>query len=313
MYWEGNGGNALRFTSPNFTDNNIHHLIFRHSGSVNQIYFDGQLLTPDQILGTQTFTGVGGSGYDIANSPVFGGNVYTNRVYNRALTADEILQNYQAEQYRFETPAGPVTNGLLLYWDAGNLDSYPGTGTTIYDLSGNGNNGNLVNGVGYNQTNGGVLTFDGVDDLLYYSSLNLSSTNYTVMGAARYSGTTRGRMITSTNNNWLIGHWNNSTENYYAEGWVSPVQYGANDTNWRIYAALGDVGTDSYTSYVNNSLSVGPNNGGSAGPNGISVGAQGYGAEYSTGQFSFVLVYNRVLTTAEMTQNYNYFKGRFGL
>jgi hypothetical protein len=208
-----------------------------------------------------------------------------------------------------------ITNGLVLIWDVANPLSYPGTGTTIYDLSGNGNNGTLYNGVGFNQTNGGVLTFDGVDDIVYLSSaysLDLRSTNNTVMGAARYSGGVRGRMINSTINNWLMGHWNNSTENYYAEGTIA-LSAGPSDTNWRIYSALGDVSGDSYSLYVNNSLSAGPSNGGVEGPWGISIGAQGFGSEYSTGNFSFVLVYNRILTAAEMTQNYNYFKGRFGL
>ena len=122
-------------------------------------------------------------------------------------------------------------------------------------------------------------------------------------------------MINSTKNNWLMGQWNNSTENYYAEGSIA-LGAGPNDTNWRIYSALGDVSGDSYSLYVNNSLSAGPSNGGSAGPNGITVGGIGLGignGEYSTGNFSFVLVYNRILTAAEMTQNYNFFKGRFGL
>jgi len=237
------------------------------------------------------------------------------RFYNKSLSASEVQQNYQAEQYRFETPAGPVTNGLLLYWDAGNLDSYPGTGTTIYDLSGNGNNGTLVNGVGYNQTNGGVLITDGIDDVIRLLAPDLRSTNNTVMGAARYTGGPGGRMINSYGNNWLMGQWATTTENYYAEGWVSTPGSGISDANWRIYSALGDVSGDSYSLYINNTLSAGPNNGGSAGPYGISIGAQGGGpgSEPSAGQFSFVLVYNRVLTTAEMTQNYNYFKGRFGL
>jgi len=56
-----------------------------------------------------------------------------------------------------------VTNGLVLYLDAGQSTSYNG-GTTWTDLSGNGNNGTLVNGVGYNSNNGGSLTFDGVND-----------------------------------------------------------------------------------------------------------------------------------------------------
>jgi hypothetical protein len=293
------------------------HVACTYNGTTQAIYVNGILQNSKSLTGTIITSGTtielgtyGTGDYS------FNGWLANHRVYNRALTASEILQNYQAEQYRFETPAGPVTNGLLLYWDAGNLDSYPGTGTTIYDLSGNGNNGNVVNGVGYNQTNGGVLTFDGVDDLVYSNTPNLSGTNNTVMGAARYTGTSpHGRMINANINNWLIGCWNNSTENYYAVGWVSPVQNGANDTNWRIVTALGDVGADSYTSYINNVLNAGPNNAGSEGPNGISVGAQTAGgySEPSKGEFSFVLVYNRVLTTAEMTQNYNYFKGRFGL
>jgi hypothetical protein len=103
VYWQGGGSPAVRYTTPNFTDNNIHHLVFRHSGSVNQVYLDGQLLTPYDVLGTQTFTGGGvGGSYNIANSPAFGGNIYTNRVYNRALTPDEIQQNYNAIKSRFE-------------------------------------------------------------------------------------------------------------------------------------------------------------------------------------------------------------------
>jgi hypothetical protein len=298
--------------------NKWYHVVGVYSASnFVKIYVDGvedfsrtsgvySSLNPDS---TQNIT----SGFATGLS-YFPGNIANAKIYNRALSAAEVLQNYQAEQYRFETPAGPVTNGLVLYWDAGNLDSYPGTGTTIYDLSGNGNNGTLYNGVGYNQTNGGVLTFDGVDDYGISYNPNLSTTTSTVMGAARYSGATRGRIINSTDVNWLMGHWNNSTENYYALGWVTPVGIGNSDTNWRIYAALGNQPTDNYALYVNNTVTA-TSTDGSSGPDGISIGAQTFGgtSEFSTGQFSFVLVYNRILTAAEMTQNYNFFKGRFGL
>ena len=57
-----------------------------------------------------------------------------------------------------------VTNGLVLCLDASDIKSYPKSGTTWFDRSGNGNNGTLVNGVGYSSGNGGVLAFDGVDD-----------------------------------------------------------------------------------------------------------------------------------------------------
>ncbi len=52
-------------------------------------------------------------------------------------------------------------NGLVLCLDAGNTKSYPGSGTTWTDLSGNGNNGTLNNGLTYSN---GVLTFDSTDD-----------------------------------------------------------------------------------------------------------------------------------------------------
>lgn len=62
-----------------------------------------------------------------------------------------------------------VTNGLVLYLDAANPRSYSGSGTTWTDLSGNGNNATLVNGVGFNSDRGGSLTFNGTS---HYLSLN---------------------------------------------------------------------------------------------------------------------------------------------
>jgi len=315
-FYSNNGsGYNVQTSNSNLWDNNINLYSLTFNNGTLTYYKNGQFFSQHSFAVSSLPSTSGplriGSLKGYPN--YFPGSVFSTSLYNRALSASEVLQNYQAEQYRFETPAGPVTNGLLLYWDAGNLDSYPGTGTTIYDLSGNGNNGTLINGVGYNQTNGGVLTFDGVDDYVISYNPNLSTTTSTVMGAARYSGATRGRMINSTDVNWLMGHHNTTTENYYAEGTII-LGNGPSDTNWRIYSALGNQPADTWSLYVNNSLAV-SNNGGVSGPDGISVGAQTYGgtSEFSTGNFSFVLVYNRILTAAEMTQNYNYFKGRFGL
>lgn len=56
------------------------------------------------------------------------------------------------------------TEGLSLWLDAGNAASYPGTGTIWYDLSGNGNNATLLNGVAYDSNNMGTLLLDGIDD-----------------------------------------------------------------------------------------------------------------------------------------------------
>lgn len=57
-----------------------------------------------------------------------------------------------------------ITNGLVLHLDAAQLRSYPTTGTTWTDLSGNGNNGTLTNGPTFDSGNGGSIVFDGTND-----------------------------------------------------------------------------------------------------------------------------------------------------
>jgi hypothetical protein len=207
-----------------------------------------------------------------------------------------------------------VRDGLVLALDAGSPRSYPGSGTTWYDLSGNGNNGTL-NSVTHSSANGGVfITAGSTASWIDIPSPNLTSTNYTILAASRYSGGSRGRMINGRSNNWLMGHWSETTENYYAGGWVSSVDVGASDTNWRIYQATGNISSDSYQQYVNSTLSAGPNSGGVSGPNGFGIGKYNPGnSEVTTGEIAFLFAYNRVLTTSEIQQNYNAFKSRFGL
>jgi hypothetical protein len=78
------------------------------------------------------------------------------------------------------TTRGIVTDGLVLHLDAGNPESYPGTGTTWNDLSGNGNNGTLVNGVGYSGDNGGSLVFDGVNDIIDVQHSSVYKPNFPI-------------------------------------------------------------------------------------------------------------------------------------
>jgi hypothetical protein len=73
-----------------------------------------------------------------------------------------------------------VTDGLVLSLDAGNVKSYPGSGTVWTDKSGFNNNGTLTNGPTFNSANGGSIVFDGVDDYFQafnnYSSLEMQPT-----------------------------------------------------------------------------------------------------------------------------------------
>ena len=57
-----------------------------------------------------------------------------------------------------------VKDGLVLWVDAMNDNSYPETGITWTDLSGNNNNATLINGPTFDTANGGSIVFDGTDD-----------------------------------------------------------------------------------------------------------------------------------------------------
>jgi hypothetical protein len=57
-----------------------------------------------------------------------------------------------------------VTNGLVLALDAANTKSYPGSGTTWTDLSGNNNTGTLTNTPTYSSANSGSIVFNGTNN-----------------------------------------------------------------------------------------------------------------------------------------------------
>jgi hypothetical protein len=309
-----------------YTPNTIAHAVYTQNGTETKIYLNGVLQQTSTTSGVTLNNGSIGIGN--LSAPGFGGynldsTFYNVRLYNKTLTAAEIQQNYQAEQYRFETPTDPVTNGLVLYLDAGNLDSYPGTGTTWYTLAGS-NNGTLNNGVGFNQTNGGVLIFDGVDDyatagnfftyqaftidlwikpassqttyadiidnnhrgdqnwVLQQNVSNLNEYNFAVFGSASQLSATGN--FTLTSNTWV-----NLTFTYDGD----KVRGYNNGTLFATGASLGT--TINYVSQTFN------------------IGRWDNGGRNWNGQYSVVQSYNRVLSSTEITQNYNYFKGRFGL
>ena len=78
-------------------------------------------------------------------------------------------------------PPKIITTNLTSYLDAANPSSYPGSGTTWTDLSGNNNNFILTNGPTYDNRNGGSISFDGTDDYLLNNSLVLNyNANFTI-------------------------------------------------------------------------------------------------------------------------------------
>ena len=221
-----------------------------------------------------------------------------------------------------------VTDGLVLCLDAADRNSYPGTGSTWGDLSGNGNNGTLVNGVGYNSGNLGSLSFDGVNDYVDLGSEKTlkSSGGWTVSSWINLSQVNSGSLynfIGSTDivhNSWYwtvyqskLALWNRSPGGwYYGSTTMQPNVW------YNCVLVCSDSGT-SYQMYLNGFAEGGTHttytwNGSYAGliVRYIGRGNSTYG-RYFYGKYPQVSIYNRALTAQEIQQNYNATKGRFGL
>lgn len=210
----------------------------------------------------------------------------------------------------------PITSGLICHVDASRTDSYPGTGTTWTDLSGNGNHFTLTNGPTFDaNANGGAFNLDGSDDHITNTSIDLSTSNYTIISATRYRpGATTGRHLSGNSTNWLQGGWDNLTKVHYAQGWVSASSGTGTDTHWAVVMTTRNHGADQSSHWYNGLLQQRNSAGGGGGPNGLTFGRYGPGnSEYAISQCAFLAVYNRVLSDQELFISYEYARQRFGV
>ena len=225
----------------------------------------------------------------------------------------------------FERPLGLVLDGLFLYVDAANTNSYPGTGTTWFDISGNNRNGTLTNGPVYSTSNGGIFTFDGINDFVSFNfpfTQSSSAFSYTVTAGARLATTSAARrQLWSSDSgffDWSFGAGDNTKYMIFTG---TTVALGSNqDTDWHIFTAqwssafgtrlyldnVIDINTPqiSYESNISPVTHIGSN---------PASGPPGPFSEYWEGDVAFVLVYNRALSVTENTQNFNYLRSRIGV
>ncbi len=227
-----------------------------------------------------------------------------------------------------------VTNGLVLTLDAGSTKSYSGLGTTWKDLSGNGNNVTLTNGPTFNSADGGSIVFDGIDDYVLQNAFIDAGSNFSVFAwikpgggidvrngiignsypynsrqgfflstATNYAGTLNTFFIsigsdvaymTAANNSITLNTWN------YVGGTVinggEDIKLYVNGTETSYFGGVLSSGTITYST---NQFYVGARVGGNLEP--------------FVGNIATSQIYNRVLSSTEILQNYNAQKGRFGV
>jgi hypothetical protein len=209
-----------------------------------------------------------------------------------------------------------VTDGLILYYDFSNPSCYPGSGTSITDLSAVSNNGTVVNdysaisyvsdgqtsyfnwstnvgGSGSDQFNGSINT---TSANTYRDFTAVFQPDFTLSGLAGLFCVPNDKSLRVYNNGWQFPNpgnnddWASSPTTYYINGQVSNQAV----AGWNIAGGAR-------------------NNNAFAEPAILYVGTSGYGNRNMQGKIALVLMYNRVLTEEEQLQNYNALKTRFGL
>lgn len=206
------------------------------------------------------------------------------------------------------------SEGLVFLVDAGNPKSYPGSGNKWFDIGGTNHYMDLGTGVSYQSNFGGVLQFS--EDSSGYARItdqyvNLAFGENTVITFSRkLSANNDGRIVTAYQNNWLLGHHDDTYGDYYAEGWVNNINSPKSDTTWRMYTGTGNTNTDVWQLYINDSLEV-SNSAGSQGPRGFNVNNQ-Y-SQFSSAEVAMIACWNRVLTAEEIAEVFTRYRDRFGI
>jgi hypothetical protein len=223
-----------------------------------------------------------------------------------------------------------VTSGLVLALDAANTKSYPGSGTTWTDLSGNSNNFTLVNGPAFSSSR---IYFDGVDDY--------ASSSYAPVFTGDFSISFWVNFTTYINYQNVISSANSGGANYgfwlefgFARGFtlytgltgsailvlednvLSLTSLPTNTWHHVCVTRSGSV-TNNIKLYVNNVLYGQNTYTGNIGLSGynllIARYSQTENTNYFNGYLSSLVIQTSPLTTDQILQNYNALRGRFGL
>jgi hypothetical protein len=218
-----------------------------------------------------------------------------------------------------------VTDGLQLFLDSSKSTSYPGSGTTWYDLSSNEYTATLINSVSYNSGNKGYLSFDGSDYIDVNQSLESESFS---VGALFRTSSPGVKMIlskeTPSGYPWNYRIWLNEGQinadiaqgatqsslssplTTYNDGNWYYIMFTRDDDTWKLYINGVEINSksDNFTGSITNSqeLWIGRS---------AFTGQSITGSYQYTGDISAVMIYNRVLSQSEIAQNYDCLLNRF--
>jgi len=284
------------------------------------------------INGTQVGTAAGGAGSNkhwawgsITGQPF--GYVANLYLYDRKLSLGEITQ-----QYNFLSPTftQPISSGLILHYDPSNPASYPGSGTTLTDLTGNALNATLTSTTYTNP----YLTFNGTSSTTSTADnalLEPGTGDWSVEIWINHSVITGGsRCVMSKTDggnaaDWGYGIRTSSTGATYMEvgngttSITSPTFTLSTNTWYQVVGVWTNVASNSIALYVNGSSKGSNSHSFSSVKNTtrpISLGSFDGGATFGqwvNAKYGIVRIYNKALTSSEVLNNYNSSKANYGL
>ena len=210
-----------------------------------------------------------------------------------------------------------VTDGLVLYLDAGNTKSYPGSGNTWSDLTSSNNDGTFQSGANYSSVDGGVIDFDGTNDHVNFSSEMFNpNSDFTISSYVNLDAINATHTIVSTENSSgsFQLRYQSGTGVQIVDSFVVNVgAFSSSETlstgTW--YNITVTRSGNTYTYYLNGSSvsSFTSTNTYNHGPRTIGVNISS--SEAFNGKISVIRTYNKALTAAEVQQNYNAIKRRY--
>jgi len=263
---------------------------------------------------------------------------FTNKISgNNYTTVAECLVYYQTQDDKLcvnREYENIVTDGLVFNVDAGYLPSYPISGTTWYDLSGNRYDGSLINSPAYSSGN---MDFGGTNSYISFGSdLNFNFTNFSVSIWAKSPTNIKGNTGFPIHVTNLIGKGNWNSRSCWALGYRSSSSLPANTIIF--FSGMDWYSGPSYSvdlfdlSLWNNFVGVATPSDQKLYLNGelvstvittkrtsitnvedFQIGRSSYISRFFDGKISSAQIYNKELTDSEVLQNYNAQKGRFGL
>jgi hypothetical protein len=214
-----------------------------------------------------------------------------------------------------------VTTNLALCLDAANPRSWPGSGTTWRDVSGNARNGTLVNGPTFNSSNGGSFVFDGIDDYVNVSNSNLNhgTSDFAYSCWVNLAGKPAAGTIFE-NGSWvnciLIRYENTGITIFSMGSYYGFFTFNPSLSTWHhlTFVRSGNSilfyinGVFSESIAFGTSLNVNPS------PNNLFIGTSQHAvSQCFNGRINLATVYTSALTAAQVAQNFNATRGRYGV